>query len=355
MTEDFYRQRLASSLIDPGATITEAVQRLDLAGTGALLLGDVEGKLRGLLTDGDVRRALLRGVPFDRPCEGIATADPFRVEEGISASDALQIMNDRDVNHLPVVGSDGRLAGLLLRRDLVRDDAVAVSAVIMAGGFGTRLRPLTDDMPKPMLPVGDRPLLERTIARLRDAGIRQVNVTTHHLADQITKHFGDGRSMGVDIHYVPEERPLGTCGGLRLVDDTKGPFLVINGDILTGVNFGDLVGFHRKVRADATVCVRKYDVQVPYGVVEVDGTWLKAIREKPSVGFFVNAGIYLLEPSVQSYIPDGERFDMTELIERLLADGRRVATFPIVEYWLDVGQPADYAQAQRDVETARIR
>lgn len=355
MTEDFYSQRLASTLIDAGATIAEAVQRLDLAGTGALLLGDSERGLRGLLTDGDVRRALLRGVPFDQPCSTIATNDPFRVEEGVSAAEALQIMNDRDVNHLPVVDQNARLVGLLLRRDLVRDDAVPVSAVIMAGGFGTRLRPLTDAVPKPMLPVGDRPLLERTIERLRDAGIRQVNVTTHHLADQITSHFGDGRAMGVQIRYVPEERPLGTCGGLRLVGEPTGPLLVINGDILTGVNFGDLVGFHRKVGADATVCVRKYEVQVPYGVVEVDGTWLRGVKEKPSVGFFVNAGIYLLEPSVQRYIPDGERFDMTDLIGRLLADGRRVATFPIVEYWLDVGQPADYAQAQRDVETARIR
>jgi NDP-sugar pyrophosphorylase family protein len=225
----------------------------------------------------------------------------------------------------------------------------------MAGGFGSRLRPLTDQIPKPMLPVGDRPLLERTIARLRDSGIRTVNVTTHHLADQIKSHFGDGEAMGVDIHYVSEERPLGTCGGLRLVEELKEPVLVINGDILTGVNFGDLVGFHRKVGADATVCVRKYEVQVPYGVVEVDGTWLRGVKEKPSVGFFVNAGIYLLEPTVQRFIPEGERFDMTDLIARLLAEGRPVATFPIVEYWLDVGQPADYAQAQRDVETSRIR
>jgi dTDP-glucose pyrophosphorylase len=355
MNKDAYRQRLASTLIDPGATITEAVQRLDLAGTGALLLSDGERRLRGLLTDGDVRRALLRGVSFDQPCSSIATADPFRVEEGVSAAEALRIMNEHDVNHLPVIDAGGGLSGFLLRRDLVRDVSAAVSAVIMAGGFGTRLRPLTDQIPKPMLPVGDRPLLERTIERLRDAGIHRVNVTTHHLAEQITSYFGDGRAMGVQIRYMPEEQPLGTCGGLRLVDEPNEPLLVINGDILTGINFGDLVGFHRKVGADATVCVRKYDVQVPYGVVEVEGTWLRGLREKPSVGFFVNAGIYLLEPTVQRYIPDGQRFDMTDLIGRLLADGRRVASFPIVEYWLDVGQPADYAQAQRDVETARIR
>lgn len=355
MTQDAYRQRLESTLIDPGASITEAVRRLDLAGTGALLVADAERRLRGLLTDGDVRRALLRSVSFELPCASIATAEPVCVEEGSLAAEALRIMNQREVNHLPVVDAEGVLKGLLLRRDLVAEDNVAVSAVIMAGGFGSRLRPLTDAIPKPMLPVGDRPLLERTIERLRESGIRRVNVTTHHLADQIKSHFGSGEAMGVDIHYVSEERPLGTVGGLRLVEELKEPVLVINGDILTGVNFGDLVHFHRKCGAEATVCVRKYDVQVPYGVVEVDGIWLRGVREKPSVAFFVNAGIYLLEPTVQRDIPEGERFDMTDLIARMLADGRRVATFPIVEYWLDVGQPADYAQAQRDVAAARIR
>jgi dTDP-glucose pyrophosphorylase len=350
-----YHQRLARTLIEPAASITEAVKRLDLAGTGALLLADAEGRLRGLLTDGDVRRAMLRGVSFDERCGNIATAAPVCILEGASAAEALRTMNEREVNHLPVVDGTGQLTGLLLRRDLVTEDRVGVSAVIMAGGFGKRLRPLTDQVPKPMLPVGDRPLLERTIERLRDAGIRTVNVTTHHLADQITSHFGDGGAMGVEMHYVSEQEPLGTCGGLRLVDEFKETLLVINGDILTGVDFGDLMGFHRKVKADATVCVRRYEVQVPYGVVEVEDSWLTAVREKPSVSFFVNAGIYLLEPSVQRYIPEGERFDMTDLIARLLADRRPIATFPIVEYWLDVGQPADYAQAQRDVENARIK
>ena len=203
--------------------------------------------------------------------------------------------------------------------------------------------------------MGDRPLLERTIARLRDSGIRRVNVTTHHLAESISEHFGDGEAMGVEIRYVPEARPLGTIGGLRLLEDRTEPILVINGDILTGIDFGDLVAAHRKSQADATVCVRRHEFQVPYGVVDVEGIWLKGLREKPTMTCFVNAGIYLLEPTVRQYIPEGERFDMTDLISRLLADGRRVATFPIVEYWLDVGQPADYAQAQRDVEADNIR
>jgi NDP-sugar pyrophosphorylase family protein len=298
---------------------------------------------------------LLRGVSFDQPCSSIATAEPTVVREGVSVAEALQVMNSRDINQLPVLDAYDVLTGLLLRRDLTTEDWVPVSAVIMAGGFGTRLRPLTDQVPKPMLPVGDRPLLELTIDRLREAGIRRVNVTTHYLASEITNYFGDGREFGVDLIYVPEDRPLGTAGGLKLMEQTDQPLLVINGDILTGMNFRDLISFHRKNGADMTVGVRKYEVRVPYGVVETDGPFVRELREKPQLSFLINAGMYLLEPGVRRFIPDGQRFDMTELMQRLLKEGRRVASFPILEYWLDVGQPADYAQAQRDVETARIR
>lgn len=355
MSEDVHSRRLASALIDPGATINEAVERLEHAGTGALLLVGADRRLHGLLVDGDVRRAMLRSVSFDQPCSSIATAEPICIPEGTSAAEALQIMNKNDINHLPVLDARGSLTDFLLRRDFSGEHRLDVSAVIMAGGFGTRLRPLTDDIPKPMLPVGAQPLLERIIGRLREAGIRRVNVTTHHLAEQITRHFGDGGSMGVEIRYVPEEQPLGTGGGLKLIQAGAEPFLVINGDILCGLDYRDLVAFHRKAGADATVCVRKYDLKVPYGVVECEGMWLRGIREKPSVSVFVNAGIYLIEPTIQQYIPDGRSSDMTDLISVLVAKGRRVASFPIVEYWLDVGQPADYAQAQRDVKAEKIR
>jgi NDP-sugar pyrophosphorylase family protein len=271
------------------------------------------------------------------------------VPPDVPAVEALRLMNERDINQLPVVDlRDGKAVGLLLRRDLVTEEQLAVAAVVMAGGFGTRLMPLTSDMPKPMLPVGDRPLLERTIETLRAAGIRRVNVTTHYLPEKITSHFGNGQSYGVDISYVTEDRPLGTAGGLGLLPEQEEPLLVINGDILCTVNFRDLVAYHRKNRADITVCVRKHEVKIPYGVVECDGPRLLRLKEKPSVSVLVNAGIYLLEPSVRRFIPPGERFDMTDLIGRLLANERPVATYPIVGYWLDVGQHDDYRKAQSD-------
>jgi dTDP-glucose pyrophosphorylase len=353
MTADERAERLKRTLIAPREPISEAIRRLDEAGTGVLLLCEAGGPLLGVLTDGDIRRSMLRGVSFGEDCGSIATLDPVIAPAGISPVEALRQMNHADVNQLPVIDSgSGQVVDLLLRRDLVTEEELSVAAVVMAGGLGTRLRPLTDDLPKPMLRLGGRPLLERTIEKLRNAGIRRVNMTTHYLPEKITDHFGDGRDYGVDIEYVTEDRPLGTAGGLALVRDSSDPLLVINGDILTSVDFRDLARHHRKQGADATVCVRRHQIPIPYGVIECEGMRLVRVREKPSVDILVNAGIYLLEPSVREFIPDGERFDMTDLIDRLLEAGRPVATYPILGYWLDIGRLEDLERAQEDLKKA---
>jgi NDP-sugar pyrophosphorylase family protein len=224
----------------------------------------------------------------------------------------------------------------------------------MAGGFGNRLRPLTEDLPKPMLPVGGRPLMERIVEQLRDVGIHQLSVTTHYKPEVIADHFGDGSQFGVKIDYVREEQPLGTAGALGMIDQPEGLLLVMNGDIVTQLNFRAMVDFHHEHKADMTVAVRKFDFQVPFGVVETEGVLITGLAEKPSLGFFVNAGIYLLEPTAHRNIPRGQRFDMTDLIDHLLAEKRRVVSFPIREYWLDIGHDADYEQAQDDLKNGRI-
>jgi NDP-sugar pyrophosphorylase family protein len=278
---------------------------------------------------------------------------PIVAPPEIENTDALKLMNEHDVDQLPIVDREGgRLLGLLLRRDLVPEDALPVAAVIMAGGKGTRLLPLTDDTPKPMLPVGDKPLLETIIQRLQGAGISRVHLTTHHLADRISNYFGDGHNLGVDIHYVPEDRPLGTAGGLGLLGESPEPLLVINGDILSNLSFRDLVAYHRRHGAEATIGVRKYDLEIPYGVVDCEGAAVRGLREKPRAEFLVNAGIYLLEPSALRFIPRGERFDMTDLIGELLKAGRPVVGYPIVERWLDVGRHEDYRKAQEEIRHA---
>ncbi|MCM3874389.1 MAG: nucleotidyltransferase family protein [Pyrinomonadaceae bacterium] len=341
--------RLTRTIIPSHASIAEAIAQLERAGTGALLLCDKERILRGLLTDGDLRRAILRGIPFDKPCSDIANPEPI-VAIGIrEAADALSLMDHAReflLNHLPVVDDLGRVVDLVLRSDFVSEEKLGLSAVIMAGGFGSRLRPLTDDVPKPMLTVGDRPLLELTIERLKDAGIKRVNLTTHYLAESISDHFGDGQAFDVDIRYVHEDRPLGTAGGLKLLEESNETLLVINGDIVTEVDFRSMLSYHREHGADVTVGVRQYELQVPYGVIDCDGSRVRKVEEKPVLHFLVNAGIYLLEPTVYRYIPSGLRFDMTDLIGRLIEKGRHVVSFPIVEYWLDIGQRADYERAQ---------
>ena len=344
--------RLESVLVPPALSIIGAVRRLDAAGTGALLVCDDTRRLLGLVTDGDIRRAILRGVSFNDGVMAVATARPAIGAGDITPAAALRLMDEGmgfTVNHLPLVDHQGRAVGLLLRRDLVAREQLELSALIMAGGYGSRLLPLTEQRPKPMLPVGDRPLLERTIEQMRRAGISQVAISTLYLADQIASHFGDGRDRGVQLRYLIESQPLGTAGALRLLEDTGRPLLVVNGDVLTSVAFDDLLAFHRREGADITVGMRRCELQLPYGVLECDGPRLRGVSEKPVQAFWVNAGIYLVEPGARDRIPEGVRFDMPDLIRALLDDGRPVAGFPIVEYWLDVGQPADYVRAHADL------
>jgi NDP-sugar pyrophosphorylase family protein len=221
----------------------------------------------------------------------------------------------------------------------------------MAGGFGTRLRPLTNDLPKPMLPVGSKPLLELIVDQLKRAGIRRLNVATHYKGDMISEHFKDGQDFGVEIRYVKEDQPLGTAGALSLLEDSEEPLLVINGDILTRVDFREMLNFHREHKADLTIAVRQYEFNVPYGVVETDGVAVKGISEKPTVRQFINAGMYLLNPSVRRLVPNGQPYDIPDLVHRMIAEGRPVVCFPVREYWLDIGIEDQYVKAQADVKT----
>ena len=349
--------RLDAVLTTPDATIAAAMAQLDRAGTGVLVLVDEHRRLCGVVSDGDVRRAILAGTTLDTACGEIATRTPLVVAPTIAPAEALRLMDNARgsfVNNLVVVNDDGGVVGLLLRKDLAPDEWPTLSAMIMAGGFGSRLLPLTASTPKPMLPVGDRPLLEVTIASMRRAGIRRVRVSTHHLAERITEHFGDGSRFGIDLSYVAEDSPLGTAGALRLLPTLDEPLLVINGDILTGVHFDDMLTFHREQRAELTVAVRHCELQVPYGVLDCDGGYVRDVREKPRQQYFVNAGIYLLQPSVRDLIPPQGRFDMTDVIRALIDAGRPVASFPVVEYWLDIGQRTDYERAQADVRSGLV-
>ncbi len=338
-------------LADAGDSIRQVMQRIDRGARGIALVADDAGRLLATVTDGDVRRAILDGLRLDEPVSALlgrrrVEERPITAPAGTAADELGRLMKRHKVRHLPLLDGDGRIVDLVMREQLDGRNDLPVRAVIMAGGFGRRLKPLTCNTPKPMLPVGERPLIELTVERLRDAGIHRLHISTHYLAERIKGHFGDGRDFGVSVSYLDERRPMGTAGALGLLERAAEPLLVINGDILTGVDYGQMLAYHREQGADLTVAVRQYGMEVPYGVVRCEGERVVDLQEKPTVDFLVNAGIYLLEPGVLELIPSDRRFDMPELIRAVAGDGRRVVSFPVVEYWLDVGRIEDYRAAQ---------
>lgn len=344
---------IASLCLAPSSSIHQLIACLDQGGRGIVLITDQQRQLLGTITDGDVRRAMLRGIALDAAASILLAhkasspyPQPVTAPVGTPTNVLLQLMQEHVIHQLPLLDQTGRVVDLVTLDDLLPRSDTPLQAVVMAGGFGMRLRPLTENLPKPMLPVGDRPLIEHIVSQLSAAGIRHVSITTHYKPEVIVEHFGNGQKFGVSIDYVNEERPLGTAGSLRLMPPWHATLLVMNGDILTRLNYRAMMAFHQENQATMTVGVRQYEVEVPYGVVEIEGVNIRCLSEKPRLQFFVNAGVYLLEPSVYQYIPPQQKFDMTDLIARVLADQQHVVSFPISEYWLDIGQHADYQKAQ---------
>ena len=350
------RDRIRKLLIRENHTIADALRCIDNSADGIALLVDENDKLIATITDGDIRRAILRDK---RMSEGVKMLlhnrkPPITARSGTPASELLHTMTENRIRHIPIVSADGVLEDIALLNDLVLTHRPQVRAVVMAGGFGKRLRPLTSEQPKPMLTLGDQPLLERTIGRLKDSGIQHISVTTHYMAEAISDHFGDGERFGIKIDYLNEEKPLGTAGALSLLDNLNQPLLVINGDILTDVDFRAMHDYHIEHEADITMAVRKYDMQVPYGVVQLQDHKVSSITEKPTQSCFVNAGIYLLEASVKGAVTKGEHLHMTDLINRSIENGMNVVSFPVREYWIDIGKYEDYEQAKSDIEMGQV-
>ncbi|HJZ81688.1 MAG TPA: nucleotidyltransferase family protein [Pyrinomonadaceae bacterium] len=352
--------QLEKLVVSPTATMREVMQCIDRSGKGIALVLDPEMRLIGTVTDGDLRRAILAGLNLDDAVEQVLAqrrtlfSSPRTAPKTTSDDALLHLMNETGLRQIPLVDTAGRVVDVAFLNELVKEYELPLRAVVMAGGYGTRLRPLTDDLPKPMLPVGSKPLLELIVGQLREAGIKHVNVATHYRGELIEEHFKDGKEFGVDIRYVQEDQPLGTAGALGLLEESNEPLVVINGDILTRVDFRAMHSFHREHEADLTVGVRQYEFSVPYGVVNTEGVTVTGISEKPVMRQFINAGIYLLDPSVCRLIPNRQRYDIPELIQRLLTENRRVVSFPIREYWLDIGKADHYGQAQADVAAGRF-
>ncbi|OSM01806.1 putative nucleotidyl transferase [Magnetofaba australis IT-1] len=339
-------------LIRPQDPIMEGLTVINRGAIGVALVTDDDMRLVGIVTDGDIRRGLLRHVSLEAPVAEIMGQRPITARDSDSRDHILALMRAHELDHIPIVNADGALVGLerlqQLARPVQRDNWV----VLMAGGLGSRLGALTRDCPKPLLQVGSQPILEVILESYIALGFHRFFLSVNYKKHMIQDYFGHGERWGVRIDYLEEKEPLGTAGPLGLLPDRPtSPLIVMNGDLLTRLDFTRVLDFHREHEAEATLCVRQVEETVPYGVVQLEnGHRLSGIHEKPVNKYFVNTGIYVLEPSALERIPAGGYLDMPDLFRQLIDSGRPTAAFPFLEYWMDIGQVGDFHQARKDYE-----
>lgn len=328
------------------ATLADAIKAIDSGNVQIVFVVDQHESLLGTITDGDIRRALLRGVTLEANVEQIMFRNFRSLPIHATEDDALALMRSESLHQIPVVDQQKRLCKLYLLEELIKPKRYGNPVVIMAGGEGKRLRPLTQDCPKPMLKVAGKPLLEIILNQCIAAGFENFYVSVNYLKEQIKDYFQDGARWGVNIQYLEEDKPLGTAGALSLLPMKPAePVLVLNGDLLTRVDYSRLLRFHEENSADLTMCVREHTTQIPYGVVKMSDSRVMSIEEKPVLSHYVNAGIYLIGPRAFNCVPQDQFFDMPHLIEQSMLQNHCVSAFPIHEYWLDIGLPETLAQA----------
>jgi dTDP-glucose pyrophosphorylase len=327
-------------------TVRDAMRMITDNWREFVLVIDAGDCVIGVITDGDIRRGLLSGLTLDSLVSTVMTRDFIAVGEEADRAGVLDLMKARSIRHVPVLDRQRRLIGIHFLESLIGKETKPNIAVVMAGGEGRRLRPLTDARPKPMMEVAGRPILERIILHLVGYGIKRVYVAVNYLATSIVQHFGDGERFGCAIEYLREDRPLGSGGALSLLTPTPSePLLVMNGDLVSQFDVSRLLEHHMRSRAVATVATRMHQVDVPFGVIDVSDDRLVGLSEKPSLYFSINAGIYVLHPSLLGMIPVDEFYPITKLFERLLAEGQTVSVYRIEEDWIDVGRRDDLARA----------
>ncbi len=334
--------------LTPASSIKEALQIIDAGAMKIALVLDDKDHLLGILSDGDIRRGLLSGLSLDDSIESIVSKNPTVCGINDSKEEILKIAVAKKLYCIPIIDEKGVLVGVEEVDDLLKPASFSNRVVLMAGGLGTRLRPLTDETPKPLLQVGDKPILETIINGFAKYGFTNIVLSVSYKAEMIEAYFGDGSKFGVNIEYVHEEKRMGTAGALSLMKEKLSePFFVMNGDLLTNINFEHMLEYHLSHNAIATMGVREYDFQVPYGVVNVDGQDILSIEEKPVHNFFVSGGVYVLSPDVLEMIPD-TYYDMPTLFENLIEKKKKSISFPIREYWLDIGQMSDFHRANAE-------
>jgi len=331
-----------SPLIDVLKIIDKSSKQL------ALVIGE-NNKLLGTISDGDIRRALLNKISLNDSIENIYFKTPTVANINDSKEEIINMCTVKKIHQIPIVDNDGNLLGLEILDELISKESKINKVVLMVGGLGTRLRPLTENTPKPMLLVGGKPILQTIIEKFASYGFDNIIMCVNYKSNIIQDYFGDGSRFAVNIEYILEDKRMGTAGALSLLKNKPmEAFFVMNGDLLTNVNFEHMLDYHLKNDSMATMCVREYDFQVPYGVVEIDNEKIRSIHEKPIHKFFVSAGIYMLSSETIDLIPKNQFYDMPELFEKLIEMDKNTVSFPLREYWLDIGRIEEYEKANRE-------
>lgn len=332
------------------APLKQALQKLsEVPMTLTLFVIDEEQRLVGTLTDGDVRRGILGDISTERQVKDFMFTDFRFIRKNAYRLDDIDNFKKRNIHILPILDEDNKVVRIL---DLSKKHTLLpLDAVIMAGGKGTRLRPLTLNTPKPLLKVGGKPIIEYNVDRLSDYGVFNITISIKYLGQQLIDYFKDGSQKNINISYVEEDEPLGTIGSVALIEKFDNPYvLVMNSDLLTNIDYELLFKTLVEKDADMIVATTPYEVKIPYGVIETDGDQIKTLKEKPTYTYYSNAGIYIFKREHIDIIPKGEHFNATDLLETLIAKGKKVLHYPILEYWLDIGKPHDYEKAQQDVK-----
>lgn len=336
-------------LLKPTSTIKDALKIIDSGAMKIALVVDEDEKLLGTLTDGDIRRGLLNNLSLDDSIESVIFKNPTVCNIKDTKEHILEVAIERKLYQVPIVDNEGRLVGIEEMDELLKPAIKINKVVLMVGGLGTRLRPLTEHTPKPMLKVGNKPILETIILNFKKYGFTNIILSVSYKSEIIEEYFKDGREFGVNIEYIHESKRMGTAGALSLMrDKLNEPFFVMNGDLLTNINFEHMMEYHLSNNAIATMGVREYDFQVPYGVVNVDGENILSIEEKPVHSFFVSGGVYVLDSKVLDFIPSDEFYDMPMLFEKVIENKMKSISFPIREYWLDIGRLEEFEKANNE-------
>tara|TARA_Y100001960_G_scaffold312644_1_gene374617 strand:+ start:350 stop:1390 length:1041 start_codon:yes stop_codon:yes gene_type:complete len=343
-------QNLSSILLKATDSLEVVIYTLQKGGLRIVMVVDDDSKLLGIITDGDLRRALLEHNDMNTKASEIMNSKPFVASEKESKEFILEKMRKENILAVPILDSKGIVKSLETIHEMIKRPFIDNPVILMAGGYGKRLRPLTEETPKPLLKIGSEPILETIIKRLSDFGLHNYYISTHYKSDKIKDYFEDGSKWGVNIDYIDEKDPMGTAGALTLLPPNFSnlPVIVMNGDLVTDLNFHSLLENHDQSESDITVCVVEYDFQVPYGVVEVKKSKVKKIIEKPKHKFFVNAGVYIINPGVIDTLPDSNFMEMTDFLQERTDIKDGINIFPIFEKWLDIGRISEYKKVNNE-------